>query len=118
DNYYRATLDANKLLTPTIAARLNAMVHENDVPGRDVEDYKRWGVAPSVTFGVGGPTQWTFSYFYQWDHNIPLYGIPYVFSSLTGNVVVDGVVPGASRSAYYGFSNVDRQDDKANDFTA
>jgi catecholate siderophore receptor len=112
DGYARATLDSNVLLTPTIAVRLNAMVHENDVPGRDVEDYHRWGVAPSVTFGVGTDTQDTVSYFYQLDANVPQYGIPYVLSS-----VVNGVVPGASRSAYYGFANVDRQDDNVNDLT-
>ena len=42
---------------PSVAVRLNAMVHRNDVPGRDVENYRRWGVAPAITFGIGGADQ-------------------------------------------------------------
>lgn len=37
DNYYRITGDFNKKLSETVAARLNVMGHQNDVPGRDVE---------------------------------------------------------------------------------
>ena len=37
-------------------------VHRNDVPGRDVEEYQRWGVAPAITFGIGRPTSLTLAY--------------------------------------------------------
>src|SRR5690606_14253979 len=37
DNYYRASVDSNWRVSDLIAVRLNAMYHENDVPGRDVE---------------------------------------------------------------------------------
>ena len=59
DNYCRATVDSNLRVSDLIAVRLNAMYHENDVPGRDVESYERWGVAPSIKIGVEGPTSLT-----------------------------------------------------------
>ena len=52
DDYYRASVDSNWRVSDLIAVRLNAMYHENDVPGRDVENFKRWGVAPSITIGT------------------------------------------------------------------
>lgn len=105
DNYYRGTIDANVRASDLIAFRLNAMVHQNDVPGRDVEDYKRWGVAPSVTIGIDSPTRLTLQYFHQEDDNIPQYGVPYYKSSLS-----DGMIPGVDRSDYFGYRNVDTQE--------
>jgi catecholate siderophore receptor len=105
DNYYRGTVDLNLRASELIALRLNAMVHQNDVPGRDVEDYKRWGVAPAVTIGVGSPTKLTLQYLHQEDDNIPQYGVPYFI-----NAVNDGEVAGVDRSSYYGYRNVDTQE--------
>jgi catecholate siderophore receptor len=100
DDYYRATVDLNKRVSDLVAFRLNAMWHRNDVPGRDVENYKRWGVAPSVTFGIDGPTRLTLQYNHQEDDNIPQYGVPYY---------IGGGVPGVDRSDYFGFRNFDKQ---------
>jgi len=105
DNYYRGTVDTNQRITDTIALRLNAMVHRNDVPGRDVEEYERWGVAPSVTFGIGTPTSLTLAYLHQDDRNTPLYGVPFFRSQVS-----DGPLAEADDSAYFGFRNLDRQD--------
>jgi len=41
-DYYRATIDSNVRASDFIAVRLNAMYHENDVPARNVDRYKRW----------------------------------------------------------------------------
>jgi catecholate siderophore receptor len=100
DNYYRATVDLNKRVNDLVAFRLNAMWHRNDVPGRDVEDYKRWGVAPSVTIGIDSPTRLTLQYNHQEDDNIPQYGVPYYAGAR---------VPGVDRSDYFGYRNVDKQ---------
>lgn len=105
DNYYRGTIDANIRASELIAFRINAMAHKNDVPGRDVEDYKRWGVAPSVTLGVGGPTSLTAQYLHQEDDNIPQYGVPYY-----QNAVNSGLLAGVDRSDYFGYRNVDTQE--------
>lgn len=52
------------------------MYHENGVAGRDHVDFQRWGVAPSMAFGLGTPTRVTLSYFHQRDQNTPDFGVP------------------------------------------
>lgn len=104
DDYARFTADINRQITPSIAVRLNVMAHQNHVPGRDVEKYKRWGVAPGITFGMGTDTQLTLLYTHQEDNNIPVYGVPYAL-----NAYNDGPLPGVDRSDYFGYRNVDKQ---------
>ena len=101
ENYYRGTIDTNQRINDSVAVRLNAMVHHNDIPGRDVEEAKRWGIAPSITIGLNGPTQFTAQYVHQEDRNVPAYGVPYYNG---------GPVPGVDPSNYYGYSNIDKQD--------
>ena len=113
DNYYRATVDSNVRVSDFAAFRLNAMYHRNEVPNRDVDHYKRWGVAPSVKLGVDGPTSMTVLYVHQEDRNTPLYGVPYY-----KNGVYDGPLPGVPYSAYLGYRNVDRQDQTIDQATA
>jgi len=115
DNYYRATADIDHKLSESVGVRLNGMFHHNDVPGREVEKNKRWGVMPSITFGMGGATQMSFIYLHQEDQNIPQFGVPYVSSTANG---FTGQVPGTSRSAYYGYRNLDKQDSTVNQATA
>jgi catecholate siderophore receptor len=101
DDYYRATADVSHHVTPTIAVRLNAMYHRNDIPGRDVEKNRRWGVAPSVTFGIGTPTRLTFLYMHQEDTNIPQFGVPYISGAIVGSTTgagFSGPIPGVDRS--------------------
>jgi len=102
DNYYRATIDSNHRVNELIAVRLNAMYHRNDFPGRDVEKYKRWGVAPSITFGIEGPTSLTLAYVHQEDRNTPIYGVPYYAQA-------GGPLEGVDDSSYFGIVNLDRQ---------
>lgn len=113
DDYYRATVDANQRLSDFVGVRLNAMYHRNDMPGRDLERFKRWGVAPSVKLGMDGPTSLTLSYFHQEDRNTPVYGVPYV-----KNDVHDGPLPGVDDSDYFGIANLDRQNINIDRFTA
>jgi len=113
DEYYRATIDANVRASDLIAFRLNAMWHRNDVPGRDVENYKRWGVAPSITIGIDSPTRLTLQYLHQQDDNIPQYGVPYY-----RNVDFDGALPGVKRGSYFGTRNVDTQQINVDQLTA
>ena len=104
DNYGRLTVDAERALDDGISVRLNAMLHNNNVPGRDVEKYSRYGFAPSISFGLNSPTKFTLSYFFQHDDIIPQYGQPYYFNQFNG-----GGLPGVDRSTYFGYSNRDRQ---------
>ena len=105
DSYLRGTLDSNMLIGDDVAVRITAMVHQNDVPGRDVEKYERWGVAPSITFGMGSRTQFTVALFHQEDENTPRYGVPYA-----SNAFLNGPLPGVDPSNYYGYRNIDTQE--------
>ncbi|MFC4593024.1 TonB-dependent receptor [Sphingobium tyrosinilyticum] len=113
DDYYRATIDTNQRVSDFVGLRLNAMYHRNDMPGRDVERFKRWGIAPSIKLGVDGPTSLTLSYFHQEDRNTPVYGVPYV-----KNAINDGPLPGVDDSDYFGIANLDRQNVNIDRFTA
>ena len=104
DHYYRGTADINVRANDWIAVRLNAMRHRNDVPGRDVENYRRWGIAPAVTFGIASDTSLTLAWFHQRDENTPIYGVPFFLNQLN-----DGPLPGADDSDYFGYRNIDEQ---------
>lgn len=113
DNYYRGAIDSNVRVSDLVAVRLNGAYHHNDTPGRDVEKAERWGIAPSVTIGVGGPTSLTLAYVHQEDINTPAYGVPYY-----RNATYTGALPGVSRGAYFGIANLDTQRTKVDRFTA
>lgn len=112
DGYTRLTADSNLLVADGIAVRLNAMTHKNDVPGRDVENYERWGFAPSIAFGVGSDTQFSLAYLHQEDENVPEYGVPYA-----ANAFVNGPLPGVDPSSYYGYRNIDTQETQVDSVT-
>jgi catecholate siderophore receptor len=82
DDFSRATIDLNQPLEgfaiPGTAVRLNAMWNQGDVPGRDVVANERWGIAPSIAFGLGTPTRVTASVSRLDQDNIPEYGLPWV----------------------------------------
>tara|TARA_R110002072_G_scaffold51389_3_gene137916 strand:- start:916 stop:3108 length:2193 start_codon:yes stop_codon:yes gene_type:complete len=80
DSSSRATLDVNHALDSldNAAFRLNLLYHDQDVAGRDEVDNSRWGVAPSLAFGIDTDTQVTVSLFHLEQDNLPDYGIPWV----------------------------------------
>ena len=94
----RLTLDINRpvsWLGKGAAFRLNVMGDENNVAGRDVAENRRFGIAPSLVFGLGTATRWTLSYFHQNADDNPDYGVPWLFNQ---PAPVD-------RHNYYGFQN-------------
>ncbi|SSW70551.1 putative TonB-dependent receptor BfrD [Achromobacter veterisilvae] len=104
DNNYRATIDSNWRLDEKAAFRLNVMGTKGDVPGRDnAVDFERWGVAPSLTLGVGTPTRITLSYYHYQDDSMPDYSIPY--DPKTGQPVTETM--GVSRKSFYGLTGRD-----------
>jgi catecholate siderophore receptor len=103
DGYARLTADSNQVIGDDTALRLNAMAHRNDVPGRDHEQFERWGFAPSLGLALDSDTRFTLSAFVQRDDNIPQYGVPYF-------PAYGGLLPGADIEGYYGYHNIDRQE--------
>jgi catecholate siderophore receptor len=110
DDYYRGTIDSNVRVSDLIAVRLNAVYHHNDFPRRDVETSKRWGIAPSATIGIGGPTSLTFAYQHLRDEGYPSYGVPYYPQ-------FGGMPDGVRYRGYYGFRNVDQQNSTQDQLT-
>ncbi len=96
----RGTLDYNSpvpALGSGTAFRLNLMGHHSEVAGRDAAETLRYGVAPSVTFGLGTATRVTLSYHHQAADDLPDYGVPWLF---------DKPAP-VGRENFYGFENHD-----------
>ncbi|MBP7451339.1 MAG: catecholate siderophore receptor Fiu [Ottowia sp.] len=87
----RVTADINRKFSDTGAVRLNVMGQDSGVPGRDHVTNDRWGIAPSVSFGLGTPTRLTFSYLHIQQNNRPDGGLPtigldgYYLAALGGN---------------------------------
>lgn len=74
--YLRATGDWNQMLGDGVAVRIAAMVHHNENTGRNHVYSDRWGVAPSIGFGLDGDTTATIAYLHQDEEKVPDYGIP------------------------------------------
>ena len=113
DNYYRGTVDWNQLIGADSAIRLNVMGHSNDVAGRNGPDMSRWGIAPSVTFGLHSPTSVTLSYYHLQSDDTPDSGIPYnnpfAVTSPYVNFNGDGRPYSVPRGTYYGWLDRDFQ---------
>lgn len=82
DSYGRTTMDINREIPglENSAFRLNAMLHTQDIPDRDHVEQERWGIAPSIAFGLGTDSRLTLSYFHMEQDNVPDYGIPWIGS--------------------------------------
>ncbi|WP_370682558.1 TonB-dependent receptor [Comamonas sp. GB3 AK4-5] len=122
DSYKRATLDLNRVLSEGVGFRLNAMAHDADVPGRSGPQNKRWGIAPTVTFGMGTPTEASLSWQHLQTDNIPDGGVPYLYSNnamagLPGGSTVRPTY-GNDRKNWYGLTNRDYEKEKSDLLTA
>jgi len=71
DGQQRATADWNTPLGATSALRLNAMWQDSDVAGRDRVNSSRWGIAPSLGFGLGTDTRMFLNLLYVKQDNVP-----------------------------------------------
>ena len=107
DRTRRATADVNIPIGETLSFRMNLLAHHSGVAGRDIVKFDRWGVAPSLTWGMGKPTRFTVSYYKLKQNNISDYGIPWV--PATNNVLVeyrDRPAP-VPRDTFYGLRDRD-----------
>jgi len=108
DQTRRYTLDVNRKFLDTAAFRLNLMSHEQNVAGRDSVNYDRWGVAPSLTFGLGTENRLNLSYYHMESNDLPDSGIPYGYSSATATAHVhDRPDNGGDSTNFYGLKDRD-----------
>ncbi|HVW76934.1 MAG TPA: TonB-dependent siderophore receptor [Alloacidobacterium sp.] len=92
----RFTADINQPLPEFAhgsAVRLTVMAHESNVAERDVTENRRFGFAPTLSFGLQTPTRFTLGYFHFSENDIPDYGIPWYFNTVSP----------VARHNYYGF---------------
>jgi catecholate siderophore receptor len=93
-DYYRTTADFNKQLSDTSAMRI-AVMGQNVGTTRDVMENEDYGIAPSLRFGIGTPTEITLSALIEHNNDMPDYGIP----------TVNGKPAKVSYDNYYGLTN-------------
>jgi catecholate siderophore receptor len=93
DNYLRGTFDLNQEFAGCGAFRLNGVYHDQDIPGRDGVENERWGIAPSIAWGLGTDTRFTLSYMHLDQENTPDYGIPWVARTSTNPQLPPGIPP-------------------------
>lgn len=99
---WRTTADANMPIGDAVAIRLNVMKMGGDVPGRDGPEIDRWGVAPSIAFGLGTPTRLTLSYSELKNKDTPDLGIPFANKANDRDTP-----PNVDRENFYGRMNAD-----------
>src|SRR5690606_7334793 len=96
------------------AIRLNAMKMGGEVPGRDGVDIDRWGIAPSIAFGLNTPTRLTLSYSHIENNDMPDLGVPFSNAANPGRVTP----PEVDRDNFYGRHNVDFRENVTDTATA
>ena len=129
-DYKRVTGDLNYRIAPNVAVRIAAMAHDQGFAGRDEVKAKRWGVAPSITIGIGTPTRLTVGYYHLDGDELPDSGIPYLYAIANspfgtalsepaiGTVMTAGGATGrVKRSTFYGLKDRDFRDTKTDQFT-
>ena len=91
----RATVDVNKPVDETSAARVNMMFQEGDASTRDQTDVLDFGFAPSFKFGIGTPTEVTLYALIQQNRDQVDYGVP----------PLNGFPADVPRNTAYGYDN-------------
>ncbi|KAF1010093.1 MAG: putative TonB-dependent receptor BfrD [Acinetobacter bereziniae] len=109
DDYQRITLDGNKDFGNGIAGRVVVMGHHNNKAGQgdDATEYKRAGIAPSITFGLDTATRATLSYYYLKTDDTPDAGVPY--NNPNNYAAGSGKPIDVKQGIYYGWKDRDFQ---------
>ena len=118
DDYARATADLNTVISQDngIAARLNAVLHDADKPGRDIVTRGRWSIAPSISAGLGTNTVYTLDYFHMEQDDLPDGGIPNGRNASLAGTEFAGRPAPVPRDSFFGHTN-DVQDVTADRIT-
>lgn len=104
----RLTADFNREIAGLDGAafRLNVMGQDSGVPGRHEVENDRWGIAPTIAFGLGSPTRVYVDLLHVRQDNVPDGGIPTI--GLPGYTSPDpdrpeiGTAPRVDPSNFYG----------------
>lgn len=100
EDYYRASVDINRAISETAAFRVAAFGHTSDST-RDVVESERYGIAPSLRFGIGTPTTVTLSSVHLRSEEIPDLGIP----TIQGTKANPGGPVHVDHDNFYGYTD-------------
>lgn len=78
-DYKRVTVDINQPISDFVGVRVAGMYHDQGYAGRDAAWVKRWGIAPSIKFGLNGPTSLELDWYHLHSTELPDQGIPYQY---------------------------------------
>lgn len=111
-NLKRGTIDINRKLDDTNAFRLNAMIQDGGVAGRDYVENTGWALAPSFAAGLGTGTRvFAYAQILRQD-NLPDNGIPAIGNAGYRRASVSSGLTGAGAAAqnalFQNGSKVDR----------
>ena len=93
----RGTGDFNYVFNETTALRMNVMAEYSETADRDYVNNQRWGLFPSITFGMNTDLEVNFNYLHQSEDNLPDLGIPFYF----------GAPAPVRRQTFYGYADFD-----------
>ncbi|MBP0599673.1 catecholate siderophore receptor Fiu [Herbaspirillum sp. LeCh32-8] len=104
-NQKRVTADLNRAIdTGTGSAfRLNLMKQQSGVPGRHNAQENRWGISPTIAYGLGTPTRVQLYYTHIEQDNVPDGGIPTVgLAGFYSSSAAARTAPEVGRANFYG----------------
>ncbi|MDX9740451.1 MAG: TonB-dependent receptor [Gammaproteobacteria bacterium] len=99
----RTALDVNRIVGDGTAIRMNLLMQEGGVAGRQMAEHNSLGVAPSLAFGLDGPTRLVLGYQYLEQEDLPDWGIPAAF--IEDMVRFDRTVDEDDRDRFYGLAS-------------
>ena len=117
----RVTADWNQAISNSAAFRLNVVGQNSGVPGRDAVENNRWGVFPTLAFGLGSATRVYLDYLHIKQDNVPdggvsTIGLPGYSSPDAARPTLAGA-PQVDQHNFYG-TDEDREHVEADSFTA
>lgn len=99
----RGVADVNHVIANGTAVRLNLLAEDSGVPGREIAERTAWGVAPSLTHGLGTDLRLTLAFEHVERDDLPDFGVP--GHTVEGMLLYDRVAANASRDTFYGLAS-------------
>lgn len=102
----RTTLDTNQVINESTALRLNLLLEDSGVAGREHAEKNSWGIAPSLAFGLGSDTRAIFAYEHLEQNDRPDFGVPAAMvHGMKGSQPYNPATSGADRDNFYGLKS-------------
>ncbi|MCY1343921.1 Catecholate siderophore receptor Fiu [compost metagenome] len=114
----RTTLDTNQAFNEHTAGRLNLLLEDSGVAGREHAEKDSWGLAPSLAFGLDTDTRAIFAYEHLEQNDLPDWGVPAAMvHGMKGSSPYSPTTSGADRDNFFGLTS-DYDDTTVDSFLA